>query len=136
MLTRRTILSLMLLVPFLGTKPARARAPRRTPRLALVGTDTNLAETIRRAGLGHLYTRGSNGERGYLVIGEHGDSNGALKGFLRKHGRAAIPIERPDALQRLVKGRGLEFYNVRTFLRRTETPVPLDEVLSLFDAST
>lgn len=54
----------------------------------------------------------------------------ALGRFLRKH-KASIVCERPDALRRYVAANELEFYAVSTFLRRTETVRPIDDVETL-----
>jgi hypothetical protein len=132
MLTRRTALLLMLSTPLLGWSDRALARPRKalTRKVALLITDKDLREEIRRFGLGYLRVRGPF-SRGYLVVGRKGNDSGAMVGFTRKH-RTSVVCERPDALRRFVEANALEVYSVSTaYFRRIETVMSLDRVEAL-----
>jgi hypothetical protein len=131
MLTRRTALLLMLSTPLLGwSDRAVARPPNAiTKKVALLITDKDLRDEIRRSGLGYLHVRGPF-SRGYLVVGRKGNDSGAMVGFTRKH-RTSVVCERLDALRRFVEANALKFYTTTAYFRRVETVMPLDRVEAL-----
>jgi hypothetical protein len=99
-----------------------------TRKVALLITDKDLREEIRRFGLGYLHVRGPF-SRGYLVVGRKGNDSGAMVGFTRKH-RTTVVCERPE-LRRFVEANALEFYTTTTYFRRVETVMSLDRVEAL-----
>jgi hypothetical protein len=131
MLTRRTALFLMLSTPLVGWSDRVLGRPRTaiTRKVALLITDKDLREEIRRFGLGYLHVRGPF-SRGYLVVGRKGNDGGAMVGFTRKH-RTSVLCERPEELRRFVEANALEFYTTTAYFRRVETVMPLDRVEAL-----
>jgi hypothetical protein len=131
MLTRRTALLLMLSTPLLGWSDralARARKPI-TRRVALLITDKDLREEIRRFGLGYLHVRGPF-SRGYLVVGRKGNDSGGWSGSPANI-RTSVLCERPEELRRFVEANALEFYRTTAYFRRLETVMSLDRVEAL-----
>jgi hypothetical protein len=104
MLTRRTVLLLMLSTPLLGWNDRVLARPRTaiTRKVALLITDKDLREEIRRFGLGYLHVRGPF-SRGYLVVGRKGNDSGAMVGFTH---HSLDPAE--------VRGRRVKLQRVRT----------------------
>jgi hypothetical protein len=131
MLTRRTALLLLLSSPLLGWSDRALARPGNaiTRKVALLITDKDLREEIRRFGLGYLHVRGPF-SRGYLVVGRKGNDSGAMVGFTRKH-RTSVLCERPEELRRFVEANALEFYTTTAYFRRVETVMPLDRVEAL-----
>jgi hypothetical protein len=131
MLTRRTALLLMLSTTLLGWSDRALARPGKaiTRKVALLITDKDLREEIRRFGLGYLHVRGPS-SRGYLVVGRKGNDSGAMVGFTRKH-RTSVVCERPEELRRFVEANALEFYTTTAYFRRVETVMPLDRVEAL-----